>query len=360
MRSLWRTATTRARYRDSLALDASSSPKISGSGHAGCGSCAMRPVVVTAEPSMSSACTSSMRPRDANSVASAASPWARIRSANWPYRRAASRASECASASNSSGDRMAGGGTKSDERCIVQSPKPRRGGPNIAVKHHSCRVFRSRCAERAVFRRLWPVLVCLALVVAALSNAHADPGLAQFIARAQPADVFPDAERIGSIEGQPPAAPAFKGGRLLGYVYLNSDVVNSTGYSGKPIRILIAVDFRGRIVAAKLVEQHEPIVLIGIPAAKLTAFIRGYIGRTIGEAPEQPSAGLPADIISGATVTTMVIGDSITRSAIRVAQSRRLGTGLPALAPTAPADRKAVDTTKRAIEDWPSLLGDGS
>src|SRR5579875_1565828 len=94
------------------------------------------------------------------------------------------------------------------------------------------------------------------------------------------------------------------------------------GYSGKPIRVLIGLDAGGRIVAAKLVEQHEPIVLIGIPAAKLTAFIRGYVGRTIGEAPEQPSAGLPADIISGATVTTMVIGDSITRSAIRVAQSR--------------------------------------
>ena len=48
-------------------------------------------------------------------------------------------------------------------------------------------------------------------------------------------------------------------------MFLNSDVVNAVGYSGKPIRIAIGIDTRGVITGAKLVEHHEPIVLIGIP-----------------------------------------------------------------------------------------------
>src|SRR3546814_14196274 len=82
-----------------------------------------------------------------------------------------------------------------------------------------------------------------------------------------------------------------------------------------------------------LVEHPEPIVLIVIPQSKVDAFIQGYVGLNFIESPPRHGAPPPVDIISGATVTLMVIGDSITRSAIAVARTRDIG---------APPDRKST------------------
>jgi NosR/NirI family transcriptional regulator, nitrous oxide reductase regulator len=207
-------------------------------------------------------------------------------------------------------------------------------------------------------RPVFALVGLFAMLLLGLLPAQAQSGghLEDFLSQAS--DVFPGADRFGPPDGDPPAAPAYRGNQALGYVYLNSDILSSTGYSGKPIRILIGIDLNGRIVGAKLVEHHEPIVLIGIPAAKLTAFIQAYVGLDIGKSPEAAIKGMPADIISGATVTTMVIGDSIARSAIRVAESR--GLGVPQAAPQAAAVVKRLDTSKMSIESWQDLLGDGS
>lgn len=171
------------------------------------------------------------------------------------------------------------------------------------------------------------------------------------------AEVFPGADRLGPVSGTPLACPVFFGQKLLGYAYLNSDVVNSAGYSGKPISILIGISLEGKIVGAKLVEHHEPIVLVGIPQAKIEHFINSYVGLSYADIPAALRRGPPADIVSGATVTTMVIGDSITRSAVRMAQSRGLGGAKPAAA--------VSSVTKTIIqggpkETWQALTGDGS
>src|SRR5512145_2469983 len=111
------------------------------------------------------------------------------------------------------------------------------------------------------------LLLLIGLLLAGLpaSPALAQSRLAEFLAKVSPADLAPGADRFGSPEGTPPAAPVFKGSDLVGYAYLNSDVVDATGYSGKPIHILVAIDASGRILGAKLMEHHEPIVLVGIP-----------------------------------------------------------------------------------------------
>jgi transcriptional regulator of nitric oxide reductase len=49
------------------------------------------------------------------------------------------------------------------------------------------------------------------------------------------------------------------------------------------------------------------------------------------------AANPPVDVISGATVTTLVIGDSITGSAIGIARSRGIGTAQAAPAAATPA-----------------------
>lgn len=203
------------------------------------------------------------------------------------------------------------------------------------------------------------LLLCTAMALPATA-ARADSDLKEFLEHVAPADVFPGADRVGPIEGSPPAVAAYKGGQLLGYIYLNADVVNSTGYSGKPIEILVGIDLSGRIVGVKLMKHHEPIVLIGIPAAKLTAFIQSYVGLNFTETPAGATRGPPVDIISGATVTTMVIGDSITRSATRIAHARGLGSPQAALTPAAPAIIRKLDESVNIVEDWSALVGDGS
>lgn len=181
--------------------------------------------------------------------------------------------------------------------------------------------------------------------------------LAEFLAKISPSDLAQGADRFGDPEGTPPAAPIFRGSELLGYAYLNSDVLDATGYSGKPIHILVALDISGRILGAKLMEHHEPIVLIGIPEAKITAVIDHFRGADVRGMAAGTSQVSSPDIVSGATVTVLVIGDSIVRSALKMIEAKGLG---GATAAASAPEVVAIDTTKTAIEDWQTLVGDGS
>jgi len=198
------------------------------------------------------------------------------------------------------------------------------------------------------------------LLAATMSPAlAAETRLAEFLGKARPGDLVEGADRFGAPEGTPPVAPVFQGDRLLGFAYLNSDVVDSTGYSGKPIRILIALDPAGKLIGAKLMEHHEPIVLVGIPEQKIRAVIDHFRGTDIRAIAAGTAQESRPDIVSGATVTVLVIGDSILRSALKVVQARGLGQPAAAVAGTAPVVT-SVDLAKNDIEDWQTLLGDGS
>jgi NosR/NirI family nitrous oxide reductase transcriptional regulator len=123
------------------------------------------------------------------------------------------------------------------------------------------------------------LLLCAALFFAALLGAGAAvaAGFGAYEAHATPADVFPGADRFGPVEGSPPAAAAYKGDDVVGYVFETSDI----GYSGKPIRMLVGLNINGVITGAKVIEHHEPILLVGIPQEKLFAFVEHYIGHRI-------------------------------------------------------------------------------
>ena len=221
-----------------------------------------------------------------------------------------------------------------------------------------------------VFARRLPVAaVLLAFVFAVAFGAAAAAQapkpltccrIADFLPKVELGEIFPGADRLGPVDGEPPAAAAYKGDQLLGYVYLNSDVVGSVGYSGKPIVIVIGIDNSGKIVGAKLVEHHEPIVLVGIPPAKVEAMVHGYVGRNFLVTPPGSETSPSVDIISGATVTSMVIDDSIRRSAIVIARSRGLGGLKMAAVAAAPSIVKKIDESKSTVENWTTLLGDGS
>ncbi|MBP2229487.1 NosR/NirI family nitrous oxide reductase transcriptional regulator [Azospirillum agricola] len=178
----------------------------------------------------------------------------------------------------------------------------------------------------------------------------------RFIGMVQPGDLVPGADRFGPAAANAPILPVYKGSALVGHAYLTSDFVNTTGYSGRPIHVLVGLSPDGVVTGARMVDHHEPIVLVGIPIARITSFIDGYVGRNVLELARQNVSSPPVDIVSGATVTVMVIGDSIIRSGKKVMQA--LGKGGAEAA--TPAVVRGIDPSRTGTEDWATLVGDGS
>ena len=172
-------------------------------------------------------------------------------------------------------------------------------------------------------------------------------------------EVFPDADRVEQDNDRPTIAKVYKGSDQIGLVYLNAAIVNSTGYSGKPINVLIGLDMKGVIRSVRLVKHHEPIILIGIPESKVTAVIDSYIGMDIVALTRSKERKLPYDALSGATVTVRVIDDSIVRSAIKVARWYGLG-GLKVKAKKTSTTIVEIDKDQNEISDWVELLSNGS
>ena len=203
------------------------------------------------------------------------------------------------------------------------------------------------------------MLLTLLLLVQLLTvSLAAASGLPRFLTDIDPQEVFPGADRIADPEGEPPVAPAFSAGEQIGYVFLTSDYANTTGYSGKPIHQLVAIDLKGVIRKVLLVEHHEPIVLIGIPEKRIVAVLDGYNGLDIGALVRGEAGEQKVDVVTGATVTVMVMDDTILRSAIKVARNRRLGGLAPEPPKTGP--RAVINAEAGEVEDWAALLADGS
>jgi NosR/NirI family nitrous oxide reductase transcriptional regulator len=205
------------------------------------------------------------------------------------------------------------------------------------------------------------VLALVVLAVLGVAGPATNPAAAATVAEAVDtvpvADLVPGADRLGAPQGTPAVYPAYTGETVAGYVFLNSDFANSIGYSGKPIDILVGLTVDGRVSGLRLVGHHEPIVLIGIPEAKILGYLRGLVGWSAVTL-EATAEGGAADIISGATVTVLVMQDSVFRAAAKVA--RRLG--LAGLTPSAgqTAARRRIADTAPEVRSWEALLGDGS
>ena len=195
------------------------------------------------------------------------------------------------------------------------------------------------------------------LCLASLSAARAASELPRFIDAISPADIFPGADRLGSPDGEPAVAPAYRQGEQLGFVFLTSDYMNTTGYSGKPIHQLVAMNMQGVIQKVLLVEHHEPIVLIGIPEKRIVAVLEDYQGMDVGKL-VRGEQDHNVDIVTGATVTVMVMDDSILLSAIKVARRFELSGLRPEKKKAGPV--ASVNTEISKVEDWTGLIADGS
>lgn len=198
----------------------------------------------------------------------------------------------------------------------------------------------------------------LLLWTCALSAAAQTPHLPSFLDDVPASDLVEGADGYGALHPELPVAPVLKDGETVAWAFITSDFVGTTGYSGKPIHVMVAVDPDATVTGVRLVKHSEPIVLIGIPEAKMQALTADYAGLDLLAEVEGGGTAHDLNIISGATVTVMVIDDSIVRSGIKVARQLGLGGLAPEAADTGP--RTVVDPDAAPPADWMEAEGDGT
>ncbi len=241
------------------------------------------------------------------------------------------------------------GGNQRHRFLLASPPEATKTDGDILFK------FQDFCVARVV------ALVFLIGAIFFAADARAAGQFSDYLAKAQPAELIPGADRFGPLQGDPAIAPVYKNNQLLGFAYLNSDFSNSVGYSGKPIKLLVGISPQGVLTGFKLVEHKEPIVLIGIPEKRILEAINKLIGTEMVPVVSGAARAPQVDIVSGATVTVLVIGDSIVRSATKLIKTGRLGTqGQAGAAAVAAPVVKTIDMSKSETRDWQTLLGDGS
>lgn len=200
------------------------------------------------------------------------------------------------------------------------------------------------------------LLLCASVCL--MASAGAAAVLEEYLPAAVASDLVPGADGFGPVREDLAVAPVLKGDQTVAWVFVTSDFVGTTGYSGKPIHTLVAVGTDAKIIGVQLVKHSEPIVLIGIPDAKVKALVASYAGLDLVAEAKSGGTAHEVDIISGATVTVMVIDDSIVRSGLKVARALGLG-GLAAEAENA-GPRFAIAPAAASPSDWVDAEGDGT
>ena len=168
---------------------------------------------------------------------------------------------------------------------------------------------------------------------------------------------FPGIDRVGPFEGVPPASPVFRGPDQLGWLLSTKEVLSAGGYGARALDVLVGLGTDCRIAGAELLEQHEPILMLGIPPEALASFVRQYarldITRRIRIGPAAEEQTVQA--ISRATVSSYALNDVILGAARAVARSRRLPCATPG-----PQGAARLDLDSFRPEDWEALRADGS
>lgn len=202
-------------------------------------------------------------------------------------------------------------------------------------------------------------ILFFAVLASPASSAAGDASrVMNYLAKIDPSDLNAQAERYGAPKAEFPTVPLMRGDKIVGWAFLTSDFVSTTGYSGKPIDIIVAIDLDAVVTGVRLVKHSEPIVLVGIPESRIKALTEGYQGLDLKAEAKAGGTGHDIEIISGATVTVVVIDDSIVRSSLKVARALNLGGLRPVAGATGPSYE--VDMSLRQVRSWQELVDDDS
>lgn len=171
--------------------------------------------------------------------------------------------------------------------------------------------------------------------------------------------VYPGAEALGTVDADTRTTEVIKGGEVVGYVFETNDIAPIPAYSGKPVNMRVGMSREGVITGVQVLDHSEPIMLVGIPETVLDDFVLQYVGKSIHN---RVRVGLSSrvregyenvDAVSGATVTVVVMGEGIMRSARQVA--RELG-----LIEDLGAQKATIKTELFEAASWEQLLAEGA
>jgi len=169
------------------------------------------------------------------------------------------------------------------------------------------------------------------------------------------ARIFPKAPRDFILERSNRSPPAWKvstANGLIGYIASTWEISGSTGYSGRPIDILIGVTPDARISGAILMRHNEPVLTLGISTKDIANYIEGFTGYDLTSPQIEAFAdsGKLPPIITGATVSTGVIRDGILRTARTIA----IGRGVIA------TKAKDIERVAFSPRTWSQMVEEGS
>jgi NosR/NirI family nitrous oxide reductase transcriptional regulator len=169
---------------------------------------------------------------------------------------------------------------------------------------------------------------------------------------------YPQATKIQVNEKVSSIYDAFKGNEHIGYLVINTNFTEAIGYSGKPIHMAVGVDSQGVIQGIQMLKHSEPIILIGIPESELMQPFEKYIGYNVLKGfKENTLKDNKVDAVSGATVTVVVMDDSVTSSVLKVFRALSL---IDEKQKVAKDTRTLKQSLPNELKSWQQLLDNGS
>ena len=82
-------------------------------------------------------------------------------------------------------------------------------------------------------------------------------------------EFFPQATKIGTLEGDVPSAAVSSEENLLGYMFITKDITSSLGYSSQVFDIIVGLRLDGKLAGAKVIDHLEPIIGMYTPEGEL-------------------------------------------------------------------------------------------
>ena len=170
-------------------------------------------------------------------------------------------------------------------------------------------------------------------------------------------EIFPNGTSLGEQDPSIPIWPVYQVGQLIGYIFASIDFIQMPGFSGEPVNLLIGIDTQGNFKDVKMLAHNEPIFLHGLGEEPLLNFIRQYkninIKKAIKVGRGQSQAIHYIDGISKATISVVIINETILLSALKVARSKLEGFE---------SSQKKIATVREGpwtSLDWASLIDKG-
>lgn len=173
--------------------------------------------------------------------------------------------------------------------------------------------------------------------------------------------IFPKLTRIGEAEQNPAVIPVYQLNELLGYVFETNDLTDLPGFSGERINLLVGLDTGGKFAGLLVLSHHEPIFMHGLGEGPMHRFVSQYVNRSVsdriivdsryGGSEDSESGTVYFDGVTKATVSVLVINDTVLSAALKVARAK-----LEGFAQRAPA-RARMDLYQ--AYNWQQMLDGG-